>query len=439
MRLRVVVISLLFIYMVKTINAEVLIDVSTDTWGFGNESRVVYLDYTYLNGVNYYTTLNSVTLSNKQKTKIIPSDNSLPYYIGFCFSGERLAYIPYYSNRSVAGNSTLNIYNFSTQNSQRIVSDTTYKEMVWIKGNIVVWVDYRHKTGSGQDSVNSEIYMYDLSTNTEKRLTNDHAYQCKPSTDGQNIIWLDYSVKGQGKVFLYTVADSKTIEIDPSDAGKDNPKISGNHIVWEDYRLAGTNPQNADIYLYSISEKKSTNICNASGFQGQCDINDSFVVWEDYRSQATNSSDIYCYTIQNGATISIAATADYEANPTLYNSKLIWFKLSSTVNSKTLNVTDLNSVSIKKTDSRISGKLTGSNIIYNSNQITVYRNKNEKEDMDFSLNTLDGKHLKTWTLKGINSSQIVLTVQPGLARGTYILNSRFNGSTIESIPLHITQ
>ncbi len=311
---------------------EVLTTTSTDTWGLLSDQKMVYMDYHYLTATTFWAEILMVDLATKAKTALYPTENkTYPYYLSYGFSGSHLAYVPYLSSGGsggYAGGATcnLNYKNIATGASRQLTTNTAWKEMVWVGGDVVVWVDYRYRVALTLDSLNSEIFLYDLVSNQEQRLTSDHAYQGYPCTDGQSVAWIDYS-GAYGKLMLHTIATGETKEIAPYDAGKNNPRICGNYVVWEDYRNVGNDPKNVDLYLYDITTDVVSPVCLAPGFQGRLYIEGTKVVWEDYRNATIadpSNADIYGYDIVNRQESPLVTGVGYQAHPTLYGNRLCW-------------------------------------------------------------------------------------------------------------------
>ncbi|MFH0919168.1 MAG: hypothetical protein V1913_02305 [Fibrobacterota bacterium] len=313
---------------------EPLVTVSVDTWGLIENNKMAYLDYHYLTSTLFWSEVVLLDIPTKAKTVLVPTDGTYPFYISYGFSGNHLAYLAYTGTGSGSGGgggggstSSLQYKNTATGATRALSNSTAWKEMVWVGGNIVTWVDYRYQVPLTIDSVNSEIYIYNLAISQEQRLTTDHAYQGYPVTDGQRVAWIDYSAS-YGKLFLHTLSTGETREIAPFAAGKNNPRIAGNYVVWEDYRNLTTDPKNVDLYLYDIAADVSKPICTAPGFQGRLYINGTNVVWEDYRNASPTDSlnaDVYGYNISADCEFASVVGPGYQAHPTLNGDTLCWF------------------------------------------------------------------------------------------------------------------
>ncbi|OGJ90215.1 MAG: hypothetical protein A2487_07405 [Candidatus Raymondbacteria bacterium RifOxyC12_full_50_8] len=311
---------------------EALASVSTDTWGIVSGNKMVYMDYHYVTASTFWSEVAVVDIPSKQKTVLYPTDGrSYPYYLSYGFSGTDLAYVPYLSSGGTggyAGGGTSYLYhkNISSGVSRQLITNSSWKEMVWVGGSIVTWIDYRFYDPATIDSVNSEIYYYNLGSSQEIRLTNSHAYQSHPCTDGQTIAWIDYT-ESYGRLFLHTIATAETREIAAYAAHKDNPRLDGAYVVWEDYRNAGTDPKNGDIYYYNTSTNTTHAACTAPGYQGNIFIDSNRIVWEDYRNAGSTdqtNADIYSYDIPGGNETPLVVAPGYQAHPTLAGDTLCW-------------------------------------------------------------------------------------------------------------------
>lgn len=331
---------------------EILSTVTIDTWGLLSKGRMVYMDYHYVTTTTYWAEVIMVDLTTKAKTTLFPTDGrTFPYYLAYGFSGDHLAYVPYNASGGTggyAGGATCYLYdrNVCTGATKQLTSSSAWKEMVWVAGNIVVWVDYRNRVPLTQDSLNSEIYLYDLAAEQERRITSDHAYQSYPCTDGVNLVWIDYE-KGYGRLFLRSLGTGETREINEYPAGKNNPRLNGRYVVWEDYRHTGSNPKNVDVYGYDIETDQVVPVCLAPGFQGRIFVSGTRVVWEDYRNAVTDSmnADVYGYDFASGTETPFIQRDGYQAHPTLSGDTLCWFDKNAAL--MTLQLTRLPASGLK--------------------------------------------------------------------------------------------
>jgi|GEM_PF-7015796 hypothetical protein len=318
---------------------EVLTSVSIDTWGLMSAGKAAYLDYHYATSTLFWAEVALVDLKTKAKTVEVPNGTgaAYPYYIDYGYFKNSLAWIPYDVGGSgggggYGGGRTTYLYykNISTGASRQLISNNAWKQMVWVGGDVVTWVDYRNWDSTTIDSLNSEIYMYNLAASQERRITADHLYQEKPYTDGQRIVWIEYSPT-YGKLYQHTISSGTTAEVAPFAAGKDNPRIDGNTVVWEDYRNAGSDNKNADIYLYDIASGAVQPVCTATKYQGNPFAAGGMVVWEDYRNATaadSTNSDIYGYNIYTGTEAALVSGAGYQGHPTLLGDTLCWVDYS---------------------------------------------------------------------------------------------------------------
>lgn len=425
---------------------ELLSNVTTDTWGLMSQGKIAYLDYHYATTTLFWAEVTLMDLATKTKSVVAPPSGSYPYYISYGFAKNHLAYILYSSGGSGGGTlgkstaalaggsggnsggrtSYLEYKDLSSGAARRLITSDAWKEMVWIGGDIVVWVDYRNLTLATIDSVNSEIYVYNLATSSEIRITNDHGYQEKPFTDGQRVVWIDYSA-GYGKVFMYTISSNQTREIAPYSAGKNNPRVSGNYIVWEDYRNTTSDPKNVDIYMYDLSSDIVKPVCTAQRFQGNPYVSGNLIVWEDYRNSDLNpqNADIYLYNISASVERASVTTAGYQGHPTLLNDTLCWLNTSGSVMS--LMMRDVKSLATGTSQIEHSGSALNPTIrMAPTGKIQI--EGIFLQDATIELTDICGRCL---VRKNIGSNNYVYAPS-ALAAGIFIVNLSSGGHTILS-------
>jgi hypothetical protein len=322
----------------------------------------VYLDYTYLSATLFYAKLIAYDLSANSKEVIYPKDGSYPYYVTYGYDNDVVALINYKSGGGGGGmgglrresttrnpldkraidipgggktgvggksySSFLNYLELPSTTLKQLVDNTDYKQMTWVGGNVVAWVDYRHWDSTTVDSLNGEIYVFNRNSGAETRITSNHSYQEKPFTDGQRVVWIDYENLSKGRLFCATVDGKNSMEIAPGSGGKNNPRIRGDYIAWEDFSNSQSDPNNGDIYLFKLSSRKLTKVCTEPGYQGNPYLSDNFLVWEDYRDKtpADSNANIYGYNLSSGETFQITNTTAYEGHPACTNSKLCYVR-----------------------------------------------------------------------------------------------------------------
>jgi len=336
--------------------AEISIPVTTDTYGIVSGRTLVYLDYTYLTGTMFYASVFKYNLETGAKTEELPIDNSTPYYIYYGFDHGHLPYMALSGTgggmmKSTGGGpggpggggvqSYIDYLHTETGATQRLVSDTSYKEIIWIGGGKLVWVDYRHKTAN---DVNGEIYLLPIG-GAEQRLTQTTSYEGEPFTDGNRVVWTEYSQGSIGNIEMLTLSSGERKIIDPRPTHQGNPRVSGDWVVWVDYRNTGSDPLNGDIFAHRISTGETKAICNAPKFQGNPFVHDNFLVWEDFRNADTDSlnADIYGCNLETEDQFSLITASGYQGRPTLHGDTLCYI---NTANSDmSLRVTSLSDIS----------------------------------------------------------------------------------------------
>jgi len=430
-----------------------LSSVSTETWAIPEQNSAVFLDYTYLTSTSFYSTVYKVDLATSVKTKLLPLDNSLPSYISFGYSKSHLTYIAYtYSSggsgggggggggklaKSAATSEPTNLmyYNLDTKESKQLITDGSYKESVCMGGDVAAWVDYRHFNATTIDSLNSEIYLYDIVSKVEKRITTNLSYQDRPFTDGKRVVWIDYTDLTKGKLFMYTIATGETVEIAPSQGGKDNPRISGNYVTWDDYRSASSDATNSDIYIYDISTKIVQPLCEEKGFQGRSYLYDSLVAWEDYRN---GNADIYGYNVQTQKSFLVTSTTNYEAHPTIYKNQLYWFEMGSAASSMKIvskpYATESTSTTYRNS---LTNPAKGLQAQYAGSGISISGFGDLDGSYQFDLFSVNGERIGYWSQLVHTTTAVFLPLRSVTAPGKYLLRMHGNSSspTVTVLPI----
>ncbi len=324
---------------------EILTSVTTETYGLLGADKVVYLDYPASKA-----TLYQVNLPDKTKKVLIPEagggPNSGYYFMYYGMSGNHLAYIPF----SMQPTYPLNYLNLSTGTKKKLTADDGWKETVMVGGDIVVWVDFRHKTDGDK---NSEIYLHDLKTGSEKRLTTSPTYQTKAFTDGVHAVWVDYAGGNKGVVVLHNIASGTQTNLGDGQFHQDNPRVSGDYVVWEDYRNATSDTANADIYAYNIKTKNTMEVVTAAGYQGNPFIHGDAVVWQDHRNvKGDGNADIYAYDLKGAKEIRVTNSPGFEGNPVVYGTQVVWMGIAGSAMNLYLGSLDFNTTLIRPTSMR---------------------------------------------------------------------------------------
>ncbi len=422
---------------VLLLQAEISIPVTTDTYGIISGRTLVYLDYTYLTGIMFYASVYKYDLDGGTKTEILPVDNSTPYYIYYGFDNGHLPYMSFAGTggggmmKSTQGgpggaggvSSYIDYLNTNTGATQRLVSDTAYKEILWIGGGKVVWVDYRHKTSS---NVNGEVYMLPIG-GSEQRLTETTAYEGEPFTDGDHVVWTEYSQGSIGNIEMLTLSSGDRTVIDPRSTHQGSPRVHGDWVVWVDYRNTGSDSKNGDIYAHQISTGETRAICTAPKFQGRPFVHNAFLVWEDFRNATTDTlnADIYGYDLESNESYSLVVEAGYQGRPTTFGDTICY--ISNSGGQMQLKVTSLteikHSVSVASKSSSI--VRTNGRLVRHGNRLEICVSR--PGDHIELYNTRGGRVLSGAADRGIDLSS--------LAPGFYSVALRRHGqsATIQTI------
>ena len=170
----------------------------------------------------------------------------------------------------------LNILNQMTNN---IVTDIDPN----VHDGIIVWQTEEYH----QDD---EIAMYN--NNVVKQITFNDDRDEDPVTNGQYVVWNTYDGDDY-EIYMYDIANDKTIQITDDDKYHHDPAISGNYIVWDrnlDF--------NSEIQVYEIStgNRWEINTPNMDDFEPV--IEGNLVVWSSYDS--TYDIKIKAYDLSSG-------------------------------------------------------------------------------------------------------------------------------------------
>jgi beta propeller repeat protein len=420
---------------------DILSTVSFDTWALLSNGKAVYMDYHYVTSTVFWAEVISYDLNTKTKKVEVPSGTgaAYPYYIEYGYSKNNLAWIPFDIGGSggggggsggyVGGRTTYLYYkNISSGTSKQLITSNAWKQMVWVGGDIVTWVDYRNWDSLTIDSLNSEIYLYNLTTNQEKRVTTDHSYQEKPVTDGTNLAYIDYS-SNYGKLFLYNISSGSTVEVSPYMAGKDNPRVYGNIIVWEDYRNATSDKKNADIFMYDISTQTTKPICTAPKYQGNPYVYGKWIVWEDYRNSTPSdslNSDIYAYDITTNSEFPVVTGPSYQGHPTLLSDTVCWIDYSGGSMKLMMKKIEITNVIHKETLSY----LKNLPVAFENNQFTIGDVFNSRI-LEVKLIDIKGRCIVNKKQPDIFGNKYRIIFNSTLKNGTYFVKVCFdNGEQI---------
>ncbi|MFP4417786.1 MAG: TolB family protein [Chitinispirillaceae bacterium] len=329
----------------RVYSAQQLTEVSTNTYGIVTNGTVYYLDYYMPDQLTFYAAIHAHDLNTNSTDVLLPQDGSSPYFIYFGVTGNHLPHVLMQNSTGGGAMPKLNQgefgpgggsmalylkdYDLTSGSSTRIVSDSSWKEMVWAGGDYVTWIDYRHITTT--DSNNGEIYLYSYTSGAAERVTQTPWWESSPFTDGNTVVWVSYENGEYGNVYYRDVSGGTPQAVSPGTWHQDKPRVYGRYIVWEDYRNAGTDPTNADIFACDLQSGEIFEVCTEENFQGNPYISGSVVVWEDYRNESSDgiNADIYGYDISSNLHLPVVVQSGYQGNPTIHNDTVCWLSMSA--------------------------------------------------------------------------------------------------------------
>lgn len=182
----------------------------------------------------------------------------------------------------------------------------SYKEMLSVDGDWVVWQDFRNDPSGSMSDI--DIYGFNLATGQESGLATGTGSQRWPAISGDNLVWWYPYKYGEG-VHGRDLSTGETYVVRAEKARC--PDISGDIVVWEDYRSA---PATAfepltfgDIYAFDLTTKTEIPVAIAAGFQCEPMVWGDWVVWTDLGTNAANGR-VRGKNIATGETFTVGAT-----------------------------------------------------------------------------------------------------------------------------------
>jgi beta propeller repeat protein len=199
-------------------------------------------------------------------------------------------------------------------NVEEFVKSSEVAESPWdqqfpeIKGNLVVWQDFRNQ--------NWDIFLYQLDTEILTNLTQGNfADQKNPSVDGQYAVWQDRR-NGNWDIFLYDLALNQEGLVEGSLGDQEHPAIAAPWIAWQDSRSG-----NYDIYAYNIDTDQKVQITNDIRDQINPAIAGNILVWEDYRH---GLGEIYLMDLATMQERRLTDNAFNQTHPAIWGNRVVW-------------------------------------------------------------------------------------------------------------------
>lgn len=125
-------------------------------------------------------------------------------------------------------NGNIYMWDLGEPTKQQITSDTNNQSSPDISGDRIVYFD------NSSGSLN--VYLYNLLTSDTIPLTNNANNKQSLEIEGDYVIWNE-QIGGVYEVFVYDLQTGETTNLTGDDPGEQRyPKIDSNHVVWEDLR-----------------------------------------------------------------------------------------------------------------------------------------------------------------------------------------------------------
>ncbi|WP_164888552.1 hypothetical protein [Methanosarcina sp. MSH10X1] len=187
------------------------------------------------------------------------------------------------------GNWDVFMYNLSTSKGTRITTNESWKTFPAIYGDKILWVDGRNgEPLHSHQIVDGDLFMYDLSTSEETRLVSNVSSDTKPDIYGDRIVWGD-DRNQNSDIYMYDLVNSTEVQITDNESEQWRPALYEDRIIWTDYRN-GNGWDNPDVYMYNLSTSEEMQITTSESEQWADDIHSDIVVWTDNRN---GKNDIY--------------------------------------------------------------------------------------------------------------------------------------------------
>lgn len=206
--------------------------------------------------------------------------------------------------------SNIKLFDLSTKNYTDICTNPSKQSNPDIKGNIVVWEDYRNENLTGID-----LYMFDLTTNSETRITNSTSDEFKPVTNGVSI---SYHLGSLSSVCIYTTLEVRNYEIAtasdfllysvPTNIKVGFEDISSNYLVWSETSTSDEG-KGTLLKLYNLDNSSLTTIVedNSDPYRDFYDayLSETQLVWIDGTS---DKASVYGYNLSTSQLYPIKTT-----------------------------------------------------------------------------------------------------------------------------------
>lgn len=192
------------------------------------------------------------------------------------------------------GNWDVFMYNLSTSKGTRITTNESWKTFPAIYGDRIAWVDGRNgEPLYSHQIVDGDLYMYDLSTAQETRLVSNVSSDVRPDIYGDGIVWED-DRNQNSDIYMYDLVNSTEVRITDNESEQWRPALYEDRIIWTDYRH-GNGWDNPDVYMYNLSTSEEMQVTTSESEQWADDIYGDNVVWTDNRN---GNNDIYMFTFR---------------------------------------------------------------------------------------------------------------------------------------------
>lgn len=221
----------------------------------------------------------------------------------------------------------------------------SYKEMLRVNGDWLVWEDLRGATPS---TSSMQVYGYNLATQQESALATGGSTGTMhrwPVVSGDNVVWWEQHYNTED-ILGRNLSTGATFTVCAHSGLQRCPDISGDIVVWEDYRDAPATSNDplsyGDIYGYNLATKTEFPICTAPGNQYQPAIWGDWVVWTDAGAD-WSACRIEGKNIRTGETFTVASTGGHRQDYPRVADGIVVFQVYSSSSDMDVYAYDLTS------------------------------------------------------------------------------------------------
>jgi len=170
-------------------------------------------------------------------------------------------------------------------------------QLAEIRGNTVVWTDWRNGDPDDGTRGNADIYAYDLSTGRETAICTDSAKQTMPRVSGDIVVWVDLR-NDNADIYAHDMSTGREFPITTALREQWRPVIGDTFVAWEDDRDGmGT------LYAYDLATGREYQVPD-SDWSFLLDMDDDTLLWTEY---GVMPGPLLATTVPEPATLSLLA------------------------------------------------------------------------------------------------------------------------------------